>query len=127
MDIKTKQRTLSHQEKILNILRENKENGVTNAQLQEIALRYNARIQELYQKGYVIQLDKSDNGLSTYKLISEPVVERKELPSAIEILTSEIKSHGNRITSDQLQDMLDNLNLTVKRKLNTVKKTVFNT
>lgn len=127
MDIQTKQRTLTQRDKILNLLRGNKETGVTNTQLSEIAYRYNARMQELYQLGYIIETTYNENGLTTYKLIEEPIVERKDMPDAIEVLAKEIQSSGNRITSEELIDLLSNLNLTVRRKMNTVKKTVFNT
>jgi len=127
MDIQTKQRTLNQKDKILELLRENKANGVTNTQLSKIAYRYNARMQELYQLGYVIDTEYKTNGVTTYRLIEEPKIERKDVPDAIELLVKEIQHNGNKVTSDDLINMLNNLNLTVRRKINTVKKTVFNT
>jgi len=127
MDVQTKQRTLTQRDKILKLLRENKEYGVTNSRLQEVAYRYNARMQELYQLGYVIETTYNENGLTVYKLLEEPKVERRDMPNAIEILAKEIQDCGNRVTSEELIDLLSNLNLTVRRKMNTVKKTIFNT
>lgn len=128
MDQATKQRTPSQRQRILTLLRESGEQGTTNAELKNIALRYNARIQELYELGYEISTETYENGITTYKLISEPEIENKANQAAIDILLQQVNSlYKGNVNANDLINLLDELNFTVKRKINSHKKSVIKT
>jgi hypothetical protein len=123
MNQATKERILSQRDKILQLLRNSGSKGITNAELQKVASRFNARIQEMYVEGYKIETELFDNGITRYTLISEPKVKNRKPKAATDLLVSEIESkYRGKITKDELLNLLDDMNLTVRRKINTYKK-----
>jgi hypothetical protein len=123
MNQATKERTLSQHEKILQLLRNAGSKGVTNVELQKIASRFNARIQEMYVEGYKIETEQFDSGITRYTLISEPKVKNRKPKAATDLLASEIESkYRGKISKDELLNLLEDMDLTVRRKINTYKK-----
>lgn len=120
----TKERTESQRTKILNALRMNGlDGGVPNFILSEIALRYNARLQELYQQGYVIDVKEQPNGITLYKLVSEPDVPKKKPEDALSLLLKEIdNTYDGVVRSEDLVKLLDDKDFTVRRKIGSFNK-----
>lgn len=63
---------MNQKTKILNLLRERKESGATNIELNDICFRYGARIADLRADGYTIQSIKV-KGSKWKFVLSEPV------------------------------------------------------
>ncbi|WP_091014433.1 MULTISPECIES: hypothetical protein [Paenibacillus] len=118
MNKETKERTETQRDKIVATLRRAGESGVTNIELNKIALRYNARIQELYVRGYKIHSEELDGGVIKYILISEPTEPFKKPDKAVDILIKDIESKYNgNISAHELNDYLDTQGFTVRRKV----------
>ncbi|WP_145413399.1 hypothetical protein [Paenibacillus xylanexedens] len=118
MNRETKERTETQRDKIVAALRRAGESGVTNVELNKIALRYNARIQELYVRGYKIHSEDLDGGVTKYILISEPTEPFKRPDKAVDILIGDIESNYNgNISARELNEYLDAQGFTVRRKV----------
>jgi hypothetical protein len=119
MNKSEKIRIANKKEQILNVLRNAGKNGVTNAELSKIALRYGGHLGKLYEEGYKIEKLSLGNGLYNYTLISEPetIVTREK---ALDKLLSEIDKLG-AVTKEGLVAMLEANNISVKYKANTYK------
>lgn len=123
MHQETKERAESQRTKILNALRMKGLDGVTNVMLAEIAMRYNARLQELYQQGYVIDVKEQPNGITKYKLISEPEVPKKKPEDALSLLIKEINNtYDGVVRSEDLIQLLEDNDFTVRRKIGSFNK-----
>lgn len=123
MNQETKERTESQRSKILNALRMDGLNGVTNVILSSIALRYNARLQELYQQGYVIEKKESSNGITKYFLISEPETPKGKAEDALSLLLKKIdNTYDGVVNSKELVEMLFESEFTVRRKIGSFNK-----
>lgn len=123
MDQETRERTKSQRSKILNLLRMKGLDGVTNVMLSEMALRYNARLQELYQLGYVIEKKVYPNGITKYKLISEPKVLNGKAEDALSLLIKEIdNTYDGVVRTEELVKLLEENEFTVKRKIGSFNK-----
>jgi len=118
MDKETKQRTDSHKHRILMLLRSAGDKGILNTELSKIALRYNARLQELYVEGYKIESQELGGGLTKYILKSEPETKQDKPKSALEIMQADLKDkYNDNISTDELMSYLAEHNFTVKRKI----------
>ncbi|WP_339304411.1 hypothetical protein NST33_18115 [Paenibacillus sp. FSL L8-0435] len=118
MNRETKERTETQRDKIVTALRRAGDSGVTNVELNRIALRYNARIQELYVRGYKIHSEELDGGVTKYILISEPTEPFKKPDKAVDILIEDIESKYNgNISARELNEYLDAQGFTVRRKV----------
>lgn len=118
MKKETLERTESQRDKILATLRRAGESGVTNVELNKIALRYNARIQELYVRGYKIHSEELDGGITKYILVSEPIEPYRKPDKAVDILIEDIESKYNgNISARELNEYLDTQGFTVRRKV----------
>jgi len=62
----------SQEEKIINLLKEAHEEGVTNVELAKISLKYDARISDLRRKGYIIETIHMGKGIYKYILRKIP-------------------------------------------------------
>jgi hypothetical protein len=62
----------SQTEKIINLLRNAGADGVTNIELAEVSLKYDARISELRRKGFIIETIYISSGVYKYVLIKMP-------------------------------------------------------
>lgn len=119
----TKERTLSQTKKILNALRMKGLDGVTNVILSNIALRYNARLQELYQQGYKIDKFELSGGITKYVLVSEPEKPKGKAENALSLLIREIdNTYDGVVKSEDLIKLLDEKEFTVRRKIGSFNK-----
>lgn len=117
MNKETKERTSSQRDRIINLLKHAGDKGVLNTQLSKVALRYNARIQELYVRGYKIDSVELAGGITKYILRSEPVEKVCKPQKAEDILINDIKSkYSDIINSEELQEYLNTHGFTVRRK-----------
>ncbi|WP_336761428.1 hypothetical protein [Paenibacillus sp. USHLN196] len=118
MKKETIERTETQRDKIIAALKRAGGSGVTNVELNKIALRYNARIQELYVRGYKIHSEELDGGVTKYILISEPTEPFKRPDKAVDILIEDIecKYNGN-ISARELNEYLETQGFTVRRKI----------
>jgi len=118
MNKETRERTETQRDKIIATLRRAGDSGVTNVELNKIALRYSARIQELYVRGYKIHSEELDGGVTKYILISEPTEPFKKPDKAVDILIEDIESKYNgNISARELNEYLDTQGFTVRRKV----------
>lgn len=118
MNRETKERTETQRDKIVAALRRAGESGVTNVELNKIALRYNARIQELYVRGFKMHSEDLDGGVTRYILVSEPTEPFKKPDKAVDILIEDIESQYNgSIRARELSEYLDTQGFTVRRKI----------
>lgn len=100
------------------MLRDAGEEGVTNKELNEICLRYGARLNELYSMGYKIDKELISNGVYRYVLRKEPS-EITIHANAGEIIYYKIKQDfNNSITGEELQQALDEQDFYIIRKPN---------
>lgn len=118
MNNETKERTSSQRDKIIALLKQAGDKGVLNTQLSKVALRYNARIQELYVRGYKIDSVDLECGVTKYILRFEPTEQFNKPEKAEDLLINDIKNkYSDVITSEQLQEYLDTHGFTVRRKV----------
>jgi hypothetical protein len=113
----TQLRAENQKYKIIAALREAGASGLTNAQLSKIALRYNARIQEMYVLGFGISTVPMSGGLTRYVLNSEPKSIHSKPDHALNILIKEIDKCGGNVDKEQLLGLLEANNFTVRRKV----------
>lgn len=107
----------SKKSQILKVLRNAGKDGVTNERLSKVSLRYGGCLGMLYQEGYRIDKEALGDGLYQYVLVSEP----KEKPihiKAMDRLIAEVSDLGS-VTSEQLFQLMENNNISVKYKANT--------
>lgn len=118
MNKETRERTETQRDKIIATLKRAGDSGVTNVELNKIALRYNARIQELYVRGYKIHSEELDGGVTKYILLSEPTEPFKKPDKAVDILIEDIESKYNgNISARELNEYLDTQGFTVRRRV----------
>ncbi|PIH59092.1 hypothetical protein [Paenibacillus sp. LK1] len=118
MKKETQERTETQRDKIVSALKRAGDSGATNVELNKIALRYNARIQELYVRGYKIHSEELDGGVTKYILKSEPTEPFKKPDKAVDILIEDIESKYNgNISARELNEYLDTQGFTVRRKI----------
>lgn len=88
--------------------------------LAKIAKRYNARIQEMYVKGFGIKVEELGGGLTKYILVKEPETKMSKPDKALNVLIDGIKNKYNgNVTVEQLIDELNDNNFTVRRNIGT--------
>lgn len=122
--LEAKERIPNQREKILNLLRNAGEKGITNKQFQDVCIRWDARVRELYQQGYVIKNESLGNGLYKYILVFEPETIAEKPKKAIELLISKINNtYNGRIDTESLSSLLEAEGLQVVRKHGAHKKT----
>lgn len=110
-----RERIPNQKKRIIEALRLAGENGLTNKQLSKIAMRYTARMAELYKMGYNIKLDNLGNGVVKYTLLSEPVKPVKQ-ENALQKIESMIRQMGGEVTMSQLKEVLTSNNIIVAHK-----------
>ncbi len=105
-------------QQILGLLRSKGLEGITNAELSKVALRYGGHLGKLYELGYKIRKDFLGEGLYKYTLVEEPSREQHDRKKAIDTLLNEVRKE-EIIDAGMLETMLNNLGITVKYKANT--------
>jgi hypothetical protein len=109
-------RILTQRQKIINALKEAGSEGMTNAELSKISLRYGGQLGALYRQGYKIEKRNLDGGLYNYILIAEPA-DIKYFKNANEEVFEEIeKSFNDLISSYDLENMLQEKHFHIIRK-----------
>ncbi|ALA07252.1 hypothetical protein SECTIM467_128 [Brevibacillus phage SecTim467] len=112
----------SQRQRVLTALRQAGEKGITNVELQEISLRWQARLQELYMQGYKVALENLGDGVYNYVLVHEPETIAPRPVRAQTILTREIEGKfGGTVTTAQLLHILASNGLQVGRKAGSFK------
>jgi hypothetical protein len=110
----------TQQQKILDLLRDAGEQGITNKELSNVSLQYSARIHELRKAGCIIDHDKTEvNGVYRYYL--------RKLPATVKFFDSAENEFLNRIEkkyglSLEIKEDLTELNFHVKRRANWYKE-----
>ncbi|AYP68290.1 hypothetical protein PQE75_gp189 [Bacillus phage vB_BcoS-136] len=120
MNKKEEARIEKKQVQILNALRNAGNNGITNVELSEIALRYGGYLGKLYEQGYKIDRESvGEKGVHKYILVSEPqtILVREK---AMDKLLSAVRKE-EIIDVDGLIKILNDNNIAVKYKANTYK------
>jgi hypothetical protein len=112
------ERIPSQKEKMINLLKEAGENGVTNIELSKISLRYNARISELIMSGYIIENTQVKKGVYKYVLKGFKSDVKSYLHAADEILMIVENGYKDRISSAELKNLLEEKDFTITRKAN---------
>jgi hypothetical protein len=111
-----KYRIPSQKEKMINLLREAGENGVTNKEFQNICIRWTARISELYKDGYEIDMQQVNGGIYKYVLKKEPGM-KKSYDRAVDELIGEIdEKYNGSITGEDLEQLLKSKKFNVVRQ-----------
>lgn len=115
---KDQQRFLSQREKIVMRLKEAGADGLTNRELNEICLRYGARLQELYKMGYIIEKESIKGGLYKYVLLKEPSTIEYHSNAADEIYYEIRQQFDDAISSGELKKILEHKFFYIIRKPN---------
>ncbi|MGM7720645.1 hypothetical protein [Metabacillus sp. Hm71] len=120
--IEAKKRMPTQREQILNKLRDAGDKGVTNTELLEIAIRYTARLHELYQQGYIIETVSINDGVYNYILKGEPEGETS-VSAAVDILAERLNhEYSLGLDPGQLKELLVDSGLRVCRKSGSYKR-----
>jgi hypothetical protein len=109
-------RLLTQKQKIILALKDAGADGMTNAELSRISLRYGGHLGHLYRAGYKIKKYNLDGGLYKYVLISEPsnIVYFKNAND--EIYEEIIEQFDDAISSLELQNLLHQKHFHIVRK-----------
>lgn len=113
-------RLANKKDQILQALRVAGQNGVLNADLSKISLRYGAHLGRLYQEGYKVSKEALGDGLFRYTLTYIPVTPVKR-ERALDVLIKAIEAEDDVIDSNDLLRLLRENNIAVKYKANTYK------
>lgn len=116
-----KKRLPSQKETILRLLREAGTTGVTNVRLTKVALRYGAPLGALYQDGYKIETINLGDGLVKYILRGEPNADEKKKEKSTDLFEGALITRFGVEAKDDILELMDKLNLTVKYKAGTFK------
>ncbi len=109
-------------ERIIDLLKDAGAEGVTNTELSQISLKYDARISDLRRKGFVIDVISEGGGVYRYFLIKTPSQDylfKKAQDEVIEIIVSKYR---NSISAYQLLELLDEKDFHIIRKTGWYKK-----
>lgn len=105
----------SQTEKIINLLKEAGDEGVTNVELAAITFKYDARISELRMKGYIIETVYVGKSVYKYVLKKIPSNHNNFRSATDQILLNMYDQFGERV-SKYLAAQLENNHFHVTRK-----------
>jgi hypothetical protein len=108
-------RLLTQKQKIINALKDAGEDGMTNAELSKISLRYGGHIGNLYREGYKIKKYNLDGGLYKYVFVSEPSTIKFFRNAQEEIIEDMGDIFGDSV-SDELKNLLDTKHFHIVRR-----------
>lgn len=108
-------RILTQRQKIINALKEAGSEGMTNAELSKISLRYGGQLGALYRQGYKIEKRNLDGGVYNYTLIAEPADIKYFRNAQEEILETMAEVHGE-LVSRSLKRILEKKHFHIIRK-----------
>jgi hypothetical protein len=108
-------RLITQRQKIIHALKEAGSEGMTNAELSKISLRYGGQLGALYRQGYKIAKYNLDGGIYKYVLIAEPADYKYFKNAQQEILEAMAEKHDATIAKD-LEKLLDEKQFHIIRK-----------
>lgn len=115
MDDSTRKRLATQRQKIIKMLRDAGQDGVTNSEMNAISLRYGGHINEMYRQGYKIKKMNLGGGLYRYWLISTP--SQIMIPeNAHDIFMNEIETRLGADISAEVSETFDDLYFHCVRK-----------
>ncbi|MEH6848147.1 hypothetical protein [Bacillus thuringiensis] len=107
-------------QQLISVLRGAGDEGVTNAELSKIALRYGGYLGELYKRGYQVDKISEGNGVYRYILKHEPPVEQINKKTALDVLVEEIETKFNgHIDVQALPSLLESIGVSMRYKAGT--------
>lgn len=115
LDKEERKRLLTQRQKIVEALRNAGDEGMTNAELNKIGLRFGGSLGELYKLGYKIRKEKEHGGTWRYFFISEPS-QFKVHNKASDIFVEEVIKRGGNIDYWAIKPLLNELNLQMNRR-----------
>jgi hypothetical protein len=110
------ERIPSQIEKIVNLLKEAGEEGVTNVALSAISFKYDARLSELRSRGYEIETTHEAKSVYKYVLKKIPADEKFLVNATDEIIMIVEADFNGSITTNELIDLLDQKHFHITRK-----------
>ena len=113
---KARERIPSQTERMIKLLREAGEDGVTNHALSRISLKYDSRISELRMRGYEIETSHEKKGVYKYILKKAPSTDSLYLNATDEILMLIDTDFGGTIQSKELKSLLELMHFHITRK-----------
>ena len=113
---KARERIPSQTERMIKLLREAGEDGVTNHALSRISLKYDSRISELRMRGYEIETSHEKKGVYKYILKKAPSSDSLYLNATDEILMLIDTDFGGNIQSKELKSLLELMHFHITRK-----------
>jgi len=112
VDNETIKRLSTQRQRIIEML---KDDGVTNAEMSQVSLRYGGHINEMGRQGYKYKKFNLGGGLFRYKLISIP--SQINIPEkAHDIFMQEVDSRLGEDISAEISEIFDDLYFHVVRK-----------
>ena len=115
MDDLTRKRLATQREKIIQMLIDAGDDGVTNIEMSFVSLRYGGHINELYRQGYKIKKMNLGGGVFRYWLISRPSQIR--IPeNAHDIFMNEVERRCGEEMSAEVSEIFDDLYFHTVRK-----------
>lgn len=103
--------------KILKMLTEAGTSGVINSTLMKVSLRYQSVIGSLTREGHDIRVEHLGDGLCKYYYTPKEIIKPKYEGTAKEELFKAIEAKGGEVTADELVQLLDNLSMTLAKKI----------
>lgn len=121
-----KERAIAQRTRIIEMLKEAGENGLTNIELYDYVTKsLGARLSELYERGYKIECTKVKNGIYKYVLVSEPPENYKKPIRAEDLLLQTIEgNYSGKIDITELKKLLRDNDLIISRKAGAHKRRI---
>lgn len=118
LDEDVKERAKHQRAKIVKALRKAGLKGLTNVELiQNITPSLGARMSELYERGYSVDVRKIRDGVYRYVLLAEPIKPYSKPKRATDIILEEILNrYDDQISSQALKSLLDRKGFIVCRR-----------
>lgn len=113
----------TQREKILAALQTAGAEGVTNKELSRISLQYSARIHELLRKGYIIDIEKTEDGSGLLKyILRKDTGKERYFETAEEELLNRIDYEFGSVNSLELKMLLSECQSHIVRRANYYKE-----
>ncbi len=115
MDAHDRKRIMTQRQKIIQMLIDAGDEGVTNTEMNKISLRYGGHINELYRQGYKIKKMNLGGGIYRYWLLSIP--SQIKIPeNAHDIFLDEVEKKGDEEMSALCSEIFEELFFHTVRK-----------
>lgn len=115
MDSETWKRLATQREKIIQMLIDAGDEGVTNVEMAVVSLRYGGHINEMYRQGYKMKKMNLGSGVFRYWLISRP--SQIKIPeNAHDLFMDEVEKRLGADISAEISEIHDDLYFHTVRK-----------